>query len=118
MKYEKGFVLLTGRLVKIIITGILAPDLSKVSIETDVLIKDINDEHFHLPIGNSHPRYWKLKRLNAEQAKILQIRYSGLTQRQLRKTMREFEQMLAPVIAKEAVNLIPRPVAGTCKSVK
>ena len=93
MRFEKAFVLKTGRSVKVIITGILAADLSKVSVEMDVLIKDLRDEDFHPPIGNSHPKYWKLKRLDAEQARSLQILYSGLTQRQLRQAMKEFEQM-------------------------
>lgn len=106
MRHEKAFVLRTGRLVKVIITGILATDLSKVSVETDILIKDIRDEHFHPPIGSIHPRYWKLKRLDAEQARVLQIRYSGLTQRQLRSAMKEFEQMLTPVFTSD--------LAGVC----
>ena len=93
MRFEKAFVLKTGRSVKVIITGILASDLSKVSVGMDVLIKDLRDEDFHPPIGNSHPKYWKLKRLDAEQARVLQLRYSGLTQRQLRHAMKEFEQM-------------------------
>ncbi|WP_221391925.1 hypothetical protein [Dyadobacter sp. NIV53] len=97
MRHEKAFVLPTGRLVKVIITSYLAEDLSKVSVEIEVFIKDERDEHFRVPIGTAHPRYWKLKRLDSEQARVMQIRYSGLTQRQLRRALKEFEQMPAPV---------------------
>jgi len=92
MKHEKVFVLEMGRLAKVITRGKLAADLSKVTIETEVLIKDTKDEDFHPPIQLSHPKYWKLKRLTAEQARILQFQYSGLTDKHLRKSIKEFEK--------------------------
>jgi len=92
MKHEKVFALETGRLAKVITKGMLADDLSKVSIQTEVLIKDPKDEDFHPPIGSSHPKYWKLKSLTDEQSRLLQIRYSGITDKHIRKSIREFEK--------------------------
>ena len=92
MKNEKVFVLEMGRLAKVITRGKLAEDFSKVIIETEVLIKDAKDEDFHPPIQLSHPKYWKLKKLSAEQARILQFKYSGLTEKHLKKSIKEFEK--------------------------
>jgi hypothetical protein len=94
MKNEKIYELETGRTAKVITRGILASDLSKVIIETEVLVKDQREEEFHPPIGLSHPKYWKLKRLTAEQSRKLQIQYSGVSDKQIRKAVREFEKML------------------------
>jgi len=94
MKHERIFVLQSGRAAKVIITGILASDLSKVSIDIDVLVKDPKEEEFRAPIGISHPKYWKLQRLTDELARKLQIQYSGISEKQIRKAVKEFEKML------------------------
>lgn len=93
MTHEKVFNLETGRAVKVMVEGVLASDLSKVSIQVDVLIKEPKDEDFRAPIGPTHPKYWKLKSLDAEKAGLLQIQYSGVARKQIRKTIREFDKM-------------------------
>lgn len=98
MKQEKIFALETGRCIKVITEGLLAEDFSKISIIIDVLIKDPKEEDFHLPIMETHPKYWKLKKLNAEQSRMLQIEYSGVTEKQIKKAVKEFEQMLSPMM--------------------
>ncbi|MCF0069115.1 hypothetical protein LZD49_01445 [Dyadobacter sp. CY261] len=95
MTYEKIFVLETGRAVKVMAEGVLANDLSKVSIQVDVLMKDPKDEDFRPPIGPTHPKYWKLKSLDPEKARRLQIQYSGVHRKQIRKTIREFDKLHA-----------------------
>jgi len=98
MKQEKIFTLETGRCIKIITEGLLAEDFSRITVTIDVLIKDPKEENFHLPIVETHPKYWKLKKLNAEQSRILQNEYSGVTEKQIRKAVKEFEQMLSPTL--------------------
>ncbi|OJV12905.1 MAG: hypothetical protein BGO21_04020 [Dyadobacter sp. 50-39] len=95
MTHEKIFVLETGRAVKVKVEGVLASDLSKVSIQVDVLIKDPKEEEFRPPIGLTHPKYWKLKNLEPEKAGLLQIQYSGVHRKQIRKTIREFDKLHA-----------------------
>jgi hypothetical protein len=98
MKQEKIFTLETGRCIKVITEGLLAEDFSRITVTVDVLIRDPKEEDFHLPIVETHPKYWKLKKLNAEQSRILQKEYSGVTEKQIRKAVKEFEQMLSPML--------------------
>jgi len=95
MTHEKIFVLETGRAVKVKVEGVLADDLSKVIIQVDVMIKDPKEEDFRPPIGPTHPKYWKLKSLEPEKAGLLQIEYSGVYRKQIRKTIREFDKLHA-----------------------
>lgn len=95
MNHEKVFVLETGRSIKVMVEGVLADDLSKVSIQVDVLIKDPREEAFRPPIGAAHPKYWKLKNLDPDKARKLQIQYSGVHRKQIKKTVREFDQLHA-----------------------
>jgi geranylgeranyl pyrophosphate synthase len=98
MRQEKIFILETGRAIKVITEGLLADDLSKITVTSRVLIKDPREDDFHLPITETHPKYWKLKKLDQEQARLLHIRYSGVTDKQIRKAVKEFEQMLSPAV--------------------
>ena len=96
MIHEKTFTLETGRSVKVIAKAQITADQTKVKPEIEVLIKEPRDEDFHPPIGITHPKYWKLKKLDSQQSKILQIQYSGITEKQIRKAIREFERLLTP----------------------
>ena len=91
MTQEKILTLYTGRCVKVItqLENPMTPD----EIQIDILIKDPSETHYHPPIGLSHPKYWKLKRMGVEKSKQLQIQYSGLTEKQLRGVVKEFKQM-------------------------
>ena len=95
MKHEKIFLLETGRTLKVIITGHEIPGDSAIRTETEILIKDPKEEDFRPPIGMSHPQFWKLKRMNDEQARLLQIEYSGATDKHINKTLKEFNQINA-----------------------
>lgn len=77
------------------VEGILADDLSKVSIVVNVLIRDPKEEAFRSPIGPTHPKYWKLKSLDPEKARQLQIQYSGVHRKHIRKAIREFDKLHA-----------------------
>ena len=96
MIHEKTFTLETGRSVKVIAKAQITADKTKVKPEIEVLIKEPRDEDFRPPIGITHPKYWKLKKLDSRQSKTLQIQYSGITDKQLRKAIREFERLLTP----------------------
>ena len=93
MIHEKTFTLETGRFVKVIAKAKPASDLLTSEPEIEVLIKEPKEENFHPPIGVAHPKYWKLKRLNTLESKTLQIKYSGIKQKHLRKTIKEFQRL-------------------------
>lgn len=91
MTHEKTFTLETGRSVKVIAKALRIDDQAQIETQIEVLIKEPKEEDFRLPIGATHPKYWKLKRLDSRQTRILQIAYSGVTEKQIRKTVKEFE---------------------------
>lgn len=93
MTHEKIFILETGRKIKLIIKGTLDTDLSKVTIEMNVSIKDYLENDFRLPIDIRHPKYWKLQKLDLLQARTLLLKCSGLSKRQIRQTLHEFENI-------------------------
>ena len=95
MIHEKTFLLQTGRIAKIIIRGYFSPTEPAIKTNLEVLIKDPKDEYFHAPIGILHPQFWKLKKMDQEKARLLQITYSGISQKQINKTVREFEEIAA-----------------------
>ena len=91
MVLEKKFTLLSGRSVKVIAKTKSLTD--KVKPEIEVLIKEPKEEDFHPSIGLSHLKYWKLKKLGSRQIKSLQIQYNGISEKQLRKVVTEFESL-------------------------
>ena len=95
MIHEKTFSLQTGRIIKIIIRGYFSPMEPAIKTSLEVLIKDPKEEYFHTPIGILHPQFWKLKKMDQEKARMLQITYSGISQKQINKAMREFEEIAA-----------------------
>ena len=94
MTHEKTYVLTTGRSVKVITQGTIPVDQSDIEIELAVLVKEPKEESFHPPIGLTHPKYWKLKRLNPEESRMIEIQYSGLSDKQIRNAVKEFRQIL------------------------
>lgn len=92
MIHEKTFMLATGRTAKVIVRGHILPTESEIRKEIEVLIKEPKEDSFHSPIGELHPQFWKLKKLNGEQIRLLQIEYSGVTDKQIKKTLKEFEE--------------------------
>ncbi|CAG5017721.1 hypothetical protein DYBT9275_05832 [Dyadobacter sp. CECT 9275] len=93
MKHEKTVTLKTGRLLKIIVTEVHSLLCSEGTIQVEVLVMDPKDDDFRLPIGESHPQFWKLKRLNEQQARTLQIQYSGVMDKQIKRAIKEFRRM-------------------------
>lgn len=91
MTQEKTLTLPTGRCVKLI-THVGNP-IKGEEIDIDILIKDPSDTDHRPPIGLSHPKYWKLKSMDAEKSKQMQIRTSGLIEKQLRSMVREFKRI-------------------------
>ena len=111
MKRFKVYKHPNGRLIQVIIQGDLSEDFTKVYVDIDVLIKDSHDEDFHKVIGESHPKYWKLKRLEPQQVKDMQIKYSGISAKQIRLAVKEFEQYYYAHPLTLASATMPNPVA-------
>jgi len=93
MIHEKTFLHVTGRIIKVIIKGYISPEESTIRTELEVLIKEPKETYFHPPIGLTHPQFWKLKKLDKEQAALLQRAYSGLSDKQLNSAMKEFHEI-------------------------
>jgi hypothetical protein len=93
MVIEKMLFLPSGRAVKVITH---VADAKKVPFHTaiEVLIKEPKEDHFHPPIGTSHPKYWKLKGMDPEKSRFMQISYSGLSKKQLRKVLNDLAATL------------------------
>ena len=94
MIHEKTFDLAVDRSAKIIVKGSLSNNSRQVTIDFEFLIKDKNDRYFRSPIGLNHPQYWKLQKLTAEKAQLLQLEYSGISRKQLNVALREFKQQI------------------------
>ncbi|TLV03335.1 hypothetical protein [Dyadobacter luticola] len=92
MKHEKEVTLETGRTIKIILSEAVRPNNHEVMLDLDVLIRDPKDEDFHPPIEQTHPKYWKLKSMDSEKSRQMQIKYSGITDKLIRKAIKEFRQ--------------------------
>jgi hypothetical protein len=95
MILEKTFVLPTGRAVKVITKTTPANEKSYNKTDLDVLIREPKEEDFRPPIGKTHPQYWKLKKLTAQESKLIEIQYSGLSDKQIRNALKEFEKIHA-----------------------
>lgn len=80
----------TGRSVKIMAQPIQSQDT--FDMQVSVLIKDPRELYFHPPIEISHPKYWKLRSLPAEKSRMLQIQYSGISNKEIRKALKEFNK--------------------------
>jgi len=93
MIHEKIFHLKSGREVKIVVKGYFLNDNPQVSTEYEVFIKDPKETFFRTPIGANHPQYWKMKRSTTQQAKLLMLEYSGISQRQVSQAITEFNKI-------------------------
>jgi len=95
MIHEKIFQLKSGREVKVIVKGYFLHDNPQRSTEYEILIREPKEKYFRTPIGINHPQFWKLKRLAPQQAKLLVLEYSGITQRQVNQAVNEFKSVLS-----------------------
>lgn len=89
MTREKTLLLQNGRSVKVITRDLHAVNPTKIEIE--VLIKDPKELEYHPPIGITHPKYWKLKTMDPQKSRLLQLEYSGLSDKEIRKAIRELK---------------------------
>ncbi|WP_149243636.1 hypothetical protein [Dyadobacter sp. 32] len=94
MTHEKTFILVTGRSVKVIAKASPVKDQSNFETEIEVLIKEPREENYRPAIGQTHPKYWKLRKLDSIKTQLLQIKYSGVSEKQIRKTIREFREKI------------------------
>lgn len=94
MIYEKIFRHSVSREVKIIVKGEKARYSHDIELELEFLVKDTNDQNFHLPIGSNHPQYWKFKKCDPERAYYLQLEYSGISRKEILETVKEFKLLI------------------------
>lgn len=92
MNFEKTLVLQTGWSVKVIVAMQRSEDVYNTALE--VLIKEPWETVYHLPIENSHPKYWKLQSMDRDKSRKLQIAYSGLSDKDIRKAIKDLEKQL------------------------
>jgi hypothetical protein len=95
MIHEKIFHLKSGREVKVVVKGYFLNDNPQFSTEYEVLIKEPKETFFRAPIGINHPQYWKMKRSTTQQAKMLLLEYSGISQRQVNQAISEFNKIVS-----------------------
>ncbi|MCE7066391.1 hypothetical protein [Dyadobacter sp. CY326] len=95
MIHEKIFQLKNGREAKVIVKGYFLHDSPQRSTEYEILIREPKEKYFRAPIGINHPQYWKLKRLTSQQARLLVMEYSGVSQRQVNQAINEFNTVLS-----------------------
>lgn len=93
MKHEVIFTQPTGRQILVIIRGRWKRNHSGLNTEVRVLIREAKEEHFHVVIGPSHPKHWKIQSMSAEKVNTMQIRYSGISAKQIRKARAEFDSI-------------------------
>ena len=96
MFYEKIYRLTLDREVKICLWGTPLKRHNEIFVKFEFLIKDSEENHFHAPIGPDHPKFWKLKGLDAEKVQLLQMEYCGISRKQLYKAMNEFNALAGP----------------------
>ncbi len=94
MVHEKIFTLKNRREVKIIFKSIQNAVTQKLKFDYEILIREPGEKSFRLPIGVSHPKYWKLQKVGKEQGRELILMYSGITQRHLLEAEREFNNLI------------------------
>ncbi|MCF2518671.1 hypothetical protein [Dyadobacter sp. CY351] len=103
MDFEREITLKTGRCVKVFANAV--QNHSRVAFELIVLVKDPDENTFYPPIGPNHSKYWQLKRLNAQLAGILQLRHSGVSDREMKQILDELNEMVADNKASHAADL-------------
>jgi hypothetical protein len=86
--------------VKVVASQNEITDLTTSQIEWDILIKDPKEVHFHPLIENSHPIYWKLKKLAPLQGKLLELQYSGIKKAELKRMMAELGKLMSGQVHK------------------
>lgn len=81
---EKILLLPSGRSVKLTTLILTHFKPSGEDVSLNVMIRDPLETHYHPPIEETHPRFWKLQRLAAAKQLVLQLQYSGLSKRQIK----------------------------------
>ena len=89
MLFERLLTLKSGRSVKVTAREVTDLHSSTLPIAWDILVKDPQEAHFRPLIENSHPIFWKLKRLSPYQRKLAELEYSGINKTEIRKIIKE-----------------------------
>jgi hypothetical protein len=95
MIHEKIFQLKSGREVKVVVKSYFLHDNPQRDTDCEILIREPKEKYFRTPIGVNHPQYWKMKRSSAQQARVILMEYSGITQRQINQVITEFNRILS-----------------------
>lgn len=95
MIHEKVFQLKSGREVKVIVKGYFLNDNPELSTDYEILVREPREKYFRTPIGVDHPQYWKMKRSGKQQAKLILLEYSGISQKHINQAIKEFNQIIS-----------------------
>ena len=95
MLFERLLTLKSGRSVKVTASEVTDINTSTLPIAWDILVKDPQEAHFRPLIENSHPIFWKLKRLSPYQRKLAELEYSGINKTDIRKIIKELRKTSA-----------------------
>ena len=93
MTFERNFILATGRIVKLSAVYESNEIPVELNMKIEVLIKDGTHTDFRAPIHLTHPKYWKLKSLDEKRSAEMQIQYSGLSIKQVRRFFSELSAL-------------------------
>ena len=93
MIYKKTYLQLSGRSLMVVVKGFINSEEYDVTTELEVLVKEPDEKDFYPPVGIGHFAYEKLLSLGKDDARQLQIIYSGITLKQMNQTLTEFEQI-------------------------
>jgi len=89
MTKEFFFKLSSGRSVKIQVDQ--KPDAAIRTARPLVLIKDPHQQDYQPVISTVHPKYWKFKGLGDSKATELELVYSGLSRRHIKKFLQDLQ---------------------------
>jgi len=95
MLFEKLLTLKSGRSVKVTASELTDLSISTLPITWDIMVKDPKEVHFRPLIENSHPIFWKLKRLGPYQRKLAELQYSGINKTEIRNIIKELRKTSA-----------------------
>ena len=83
------FKLSSGRSVKIQVNQ--KPDAAIRTARPLVLIKDPHQQDYQPVISTVHPKYWKFKGLDDSKATEMELLYSGLSRKHIRKFLQDMQ---------------------------
>ena len=89
---KKMFLLRSGRIVSVT-SSLRVQAASLTAAQLEVSVKEPQEDSFHAPIQTAHPKYCKLKTLDEDRQRILQLKYSGLNKKEIDLALEGLRQL-------------------------